>query len=214
VRALAICRDVLLGAFAPARCAGCDELSRDAVCGRCRRALEALRTPQTVRRDGTRWIAAFEYLTPVREIIHHAKYRAGRSALELVAGAASLRLVRCAQPRGDGVVPVPLGRRRLRQRGYNQAEQVAAALAQACAMDVLGGLVRIRETRPQAGADAEARRRNVSGAFEWRGPALRGARLWLVDDVVTTGATAEAAVAALRAAGASRVDVAAVAAVP
>ena len=80
-------------------------------------------------------------------------------------------------------------------------------------MPVLEDLARIRNTRPQTARDEPTRRDNVAGAFAWTGSALGGAYLWLVDDVLTTGATAGAAAAVLAHAGASLVDVVVVAAV-
>jgi ComF family protein len=93
----------------------------------------------------------------------------------------------------DAVVPVPLHRRRLAERGFNQAVVIARPLARALGVPlVVGRLVRVRPTRPQVGLDAEARERNVRGAFRVR-RAVSG-RVLLVDDVWTTGATlAEAA---------------------
>ena len=111
------------------------------------------------------------------------------------------------------MVAVPLGRRRRRSRGYNQAEEIAAELAAATAAPLLAGLIRLRETPPQAARDEAERRRSVGGAFAWHGVPLSGRRVWLVDDVLTTGATAAAAAQPLLAAGAEAVDVAVIAAV-
>jgi ComF family protein len=203
---------LLLDAFAPARCSGCDDVSREPICGACMQSLGGLRVPPPARRDGVMAVAAFDYDEPVRRIIHRAKFRGGRAGLERLAGVAAERIGERARLHGDGLVAVPLGRRRLRQRGYNQAEVIASAVGSRLGLAVLPGLVRVRETRPQAEHDGEARRRNVAEAFAWRGGSVRGARLWLVDDVLTTGATAAAAIAPLSAAGA-RVDVLALAAV-
>jgi ComF family protein len=111
----------------------------------------------------------------------------------------------------DAVVPVPLHRWRLLKRRYNQAAEIARPLAAAAGLpywpDALG---RRRRTDSQGGKSGSGRRRNVAGAFEaaqrWR-PRIAGARLLLVDDVLTTGATVEGCARALRAAGAARVDV-------
>ena len=168
----------------------------------------------------------------VRTILHRGKYGGDRGALRAIAALAFRRLqdALVSSPRSafgapdgtprasaalpDAIVAVPLGPRRRRQRGYNQADVIARVLAEIQQAPVLDGLHRIRETTPQSARDERGRRRNVAGAFAWKGSALTAARLWLVDDVLTTGATAEAAGAVLVAAGASRVDVVMVAVVP
>lgn len=214
MRALQLALDCVADAFAPLRCAGCELVTRDALCAACTQAIRASPIPATAYRDDAVWIAAFEYADSLRAMIHRAKYRSARPALHALARFAAERISDQEELRGDGVIAVPLGRRRLLQRGYNQADVVAHALASAQRLPVMSGLVRVRETAPQAERHEDARRRNVEGAFEWRGPGLVDAALWLVDDVVTTGATASAAIAALRAAGAARVHVAALACVP
>jgi ComF family protein len=102
------------------------------------------------------------------------------------------------------VLAVPLHRVRRRERGYDQAALLAESLGAAIAVPWLNGvLARTRATRPQTTLDAGGRRRNLSGAFRIDRPAeLRGRRVLLVDDVITTGATFEAALGALEAAGA------------
>jgi ComF family protein len=108
----------------------------------------------------------------------------------------------------DAVVPVPLHWRRRWRRGFNQAEVLARVFGRRHGLRLLRWcLVRAHATPPQHG-DASARRRNVRDAFVVRGAArIAGRRVLLVDDVFTTGATANACAAALRAAGASAVGV-------
>ena len=111
----------------------------------------------------------------------------------------------------DAVVPAPLHRWRLLRRRYNQAAEIARPLAAATGLPLWpDALVRPRNTDSQAGKSSAGRRRNVAGAFvaapRWR-RRIAGARLLLVDDVLTTGATAEGCARALKAAGAAQVDV-------
>jgi ComF family protein len=105
------------------------------------------------------------------------------------------------------LVPVPLHPRRLRERGFNQSELLAHALGRRSGLVVApDALVRRKETPPQTGLTASARRSNVSGAFAVRRRSqVAGRVVVLVDDVVTTGATARACAAALRAAGTTEV---------
>jgi ComF family protein len=103
------------------------------------------------------------------------------------------------------LIPVPLGRRRLRERGYNQSERIAAALGQLTDRPVRTDLLsRVRETGTQTALTPEARQANVAEAFRAQG--TQGLCLVLVDDVFTTGATLCAAALALQAAGAERVE--------
>jgi predicted amidophosphoribosyltransferase len=113
----------------------------------------------------------------------------------------------------DAVVAIPLGERRRRQRGYNQSDVIASVIAEARDVPVLDQLTRIRETHPQSARDEAARRSNVAGAFAWSGGDLAGAYLWVIDDVLTTGATAEAAATVLTQSGAALIDIVVVAAV-
>jgi len=115
----------------------------------------------------------------------------------------------------DAIAPVPLHPSRLLSRRYNQAAEIARPLARRAGLAYLPGvLVRRRDTPSQGGRSASGRRRNMQAAFAvprraW--PRVENRRILLVDDVLTTGATAEACARVLKAAGASAVHVAAVA---
>lgn len=105
----------------------------------------------------------------------------------------------------DAVTPVPLHKKKLRARGYNQSALIARALAQRLDIPMQEDLiVRTRDTRSQTALDVSARTRNVEDAFK-APPAAAGKRVLIVDDVRTTGATVCACAAALRAAGAKAV---------
>ena len=126
----------------------------------------------------------------------------GRAAAPLIAGA-------------DAVVPVPLHPSRLLMRRFNQAAEIARPLARASLRDYLpDALIRARATETQGGRSARGRRLNVKAAFavtEAGARRVRGRRILLVDDVLTTGATAEACARALLDAGARAVDLAVIA---
>ena len=104
----------------------------------------------------------------------------------------------------DQVTPVPLHWWRRWERGFNQSELLALTLQKRCGIPTVRALRRIRRTESQAGLSNTARRKNVAAAFECRAD-VRGKRVLLIDDVMTTGSTAAACAAALKRAGAKRV---------
>ncbi|MFN2568192.1 MAG: ComF family protein [Candidatus Dormibacteria bacterium] len=205
---------VVLSAFAPRRCAGCGIAGEWVICPACAAELDRLEQPaaRLDRHGGV--TAAYTFDDPVRHIVHRAKYGGERPAVETLARLATPRLRAGVLIDPDIVVPVPLGRRRRRQRGFNQAAVMAVVLAEAASLPLSTQLVRTRDTAPQVGHDEQQRWRNVEGCFAWQGPSLAGATVWLMDDVLTTGATAQAAADALHLGGAARVETAVLAAVP
>ncbi len=142
----------------------------------------------------------------VRKAVHQLKYHRDLALAETLAGFL-LALVDALGWRVDVVVPVPLGKARYRARGYNQAALLAFPLALGLGVPYEGkALVRVRETPSQVNLSAEARRRNVAGAFTVVQPqAVAGRAVLLVDDVMTTGATLDAAATALKTSGARQV---------
>jgi ComF family protein len=204
---------LLLDAVAPRRCAGCDAVSGPSICPGCVAALNAMSIPAVRRMRNGSAFAGFEFVEPVRAALHRGKYGGDRQALHELAGMTAKRLSGPRLFTPDAIIAVPLGPRRRRRRGYNQAEIIAAVIAEARDVSVLDELERTRDTPPQSARDEATRHDNVAGAFAWTGSALGGAYLWLVDDVLTTGATAGAAASVLAQAGASLVDVVVVAAV-
>lgn len=166
-------------------------------CARCQQAPPAF----------DRTIALFGYAAPVDRLILRLKYH-GDLRLARVLGtrlAAALRAQAVAAP--DLIVPVPLHVTRLRSRGYNQALELARPIAQRLRVPLdYRSVTRVRATAPQIDMDHEARRKNLHRAFRANGD-LTGRRVAIVDDVMTSGHTANAVAAALRKAGAAEVAV-------
>jgi len=138
-----------------------------------------------------------------RPAVHHLKYggwwRVADPMVRLLARLAPLT-------RPAALVPVPLAAGRMRRRGYNQAERLAWMLAERTGLAMRPELLRRRrETATQTTLPPEARRANVAGAFQG-GEVPAGARVVLVDDVFTTGATLVEAAGALLEAGAGAVE--------
>jgi ComF family protein len=153
----------------------------------------------------------FKYAYPVDHFIRALKFR-GERVFARVLGELLAREQRArGGPLPDCIVPMPLHVARLRERGFNQALEIARFAAASLGVRVDSqSLVRKVATREQSGLSLEARRHNVRGAFEVV-RALPSGRIALLDDVVTTGSTAMAATEALRAAGAQHVELWAIA---
>jgi ComF family protein len=148
------------------------------------------------------------YVGALRLLVHELKFRGRRRVATLLAEALVEDPASAGTLTTEGVlVPVPLHPRRRRARGFNQSEVLAEAIGRRCGLIVApAALVRRKETAAQTGLSAAARRANVAGAFAVRRRAqIAGRVVVLVDDVVTTGATARACARALRQAGATEV---------
>ena len=142
---------------------------------------------------------------PLRDVVHALKYEGLRELAkplcELLAGGWPFFSVPV-----EVIVPVPLHRARLRQRGYNQSSLLAQGLGRRIGLAVeVDALLRLRNTRSQVGLSPEQRWNNVQGAFTCPGKALQGCSVLLIDDVYTTGATLEACAQALIAADVAEV---------
>lgn len=140
----------------------------------------------------------------VRSAIHEAKYRGSGHAFELL-GSALIEYLRDADDgfRKPIIVPVPLGVARREERGFNQVEEVARRAAQELKIRIdTGLLIRTRETASQVSLPRHERKQNMRGAFGVAHSVDPSHTYIVIDDVITTGATLQAAVDALRAAGA------------
>jgi competence protein ComFC len=143
---------------------------------------------------------------PLRELIHQFKYGGMKPLAQPLADFLARALPR--EQQFDAVVPMPLHWRRQWERGFNQSDLLARATAKRCGIPMVRAMRRVRPTKVQAGLSNAKRRENVSGAFRARrGAMVRGHRILLIDDVLTTGATASACARALKRAGAKSVTV-------
>ena len=200
-------------------CAECAaELPRNTSC--CARCALPLAVPAALcgecQRRPPPWDAAwapFRYAWPLDRL--ESRYKFGR---DLAAGRVLSRLWQIEPRTGvlpELVLPVPLHRGRLRQRGYNQALELAKPLAKAFGIPMQCDLLqRQRETPPQTELDAVNRRRNMRGAFALRTGMALPAHVAILDDVMTTGATVAECSRVLKRAGVQRVDVWALARAP
>ncbi len=207
----------LLDLFYPPRCPGCGRVGA-LFCEACQAQIEALPKPACIRcghpaatetlcpecrqipsnLDRIASSAIFDH--PLRDAIHDLKYNNNRSiARPLGARMAAYWLEHRLS--ADLIVPVPLHRGRLAERGYNQAALLARVLGREVGVRVAEDtLERQRATQQQVGLGASDRRQNVAGAFAGRGD-VSGRCVVLIDDVCTTGSTLEACATALRASG-------------
>lgn len=216
-------RDGFLDILFPLHCVGCDR-EGSLICVDCRLDLPRIEPPwcficglpsegrcvcgtdrsRIWSLDGIR--SPFRFEGTIREAVHGLKYRNIRGLANVLAE----HLVPYLQNReilADLLVPVPLHRKRLRQRGYNQSELIADRLSNLtgipCQRNILS---RERHTLPQARAtDMQERRSNVADAFRAQSDLIVGQRILLLDDVTTTGATLEACASELKMAGAGSV---------
>jgi ComF family protein len=157
-----------------------------ALCGRCLSSSPAY--------DATRAALAYEF--PADALVHALKFRGELALAPLLA---SFLMDRTRVDTVDHVVAVPLAAKRLRERGYNQSVEIARHLRKH-ALDV-GLCERTRDTRPQIELPYDERQSNIRGAFRCT-RTLVGARIAVVDDVMTTGATLNELARTLKAAGA------------
>ncbi|HUS24483.1 MAG TPA: ComF family protein [Candidatus Binatia bacterium] len=178
--------------------------AHDAPCARC------LRAPPPF---DCAW-AAFRLELPVHQEIHRLKYGAQFLSARTLGELMARELLRRPEALPQRLLPVPLHSPRLRRRGYNQAVEIARVLAQRTGVVVdVDSVERWRPTAHQTGQSRAQRRRNLKGAFRAHAD-LSGLRLALIDDVITTGATAGELARVCCAAGAARVEVWAAARTP
>jgi ComF family protein len=189
----------------PRNVASGDEEGEEDGCARCR----------TLNLPYSRCVAPWAYEFPVTQLVQALKYE-GALANARVFG--TRMVVQALRDQGDPrrgaalVVPMPLHRSRLVERGFNQSHEIARVVSRLLDLRLAGtGLRRVRGTAPQVGLTRQQRASNVSGALAADPSLVAGQHVVLIDDVVTTGSTVIAAASTLRAAGAESIAVWAVA---
>lgn len=213
----------LLDLLFPARCAGCGHPG-DLFCAVCQAQVQPVPQPVCIRcgrpvvaagrcpecSAGQFHVSAIRsagvYADPLSQAIHRFKYE-GRPELHEPLGVLLTGYWLGRSATVDLVAPVPLHENRLRERGFNQSELLAAVLCRQARLPLLrpGVLCRQRDTQHQMLLGPAERRANVQDAFAWTGPSLDGCKVLLIDDVATTGSTLEACAQALLAGGAGKV---------
>ncbi|MGH2528492.1 MAG: double zinc ribbon domain-containing protein [Actinomycetota bacterium] len=207
--------DRLFDAVFPKRCAGCGSGAWP-FCPSCHAGLTALAPPWCLRCgfpsardvptcrqcppseiDVAR--SPFLFRGPARRAVHRLKFSGWRAVAEALGEA----MATVSPWPADAVTWVPLSRRRLAERGFDQARALALVVGRTTSVQVTALLVRTAATAPQAKRGGPERREAMAGVFRVVGPAPP--RVLLVDDVLTTGATSAACARALRAAGAAEV---------
>jgi len=178
------------------------------VCPACAGGLREARHPVALE-AGHRLISPFLDSPELVKLIHLLKFH-GLRGMATPLGVAMAEALMEQTPPGSGavLVPVPMDRRSRSRRGFNQAALLADEVGNAAALPVVHEtLVKRRRTRAQSLTDQGDRDENVRNAFGTRGKSLRGCSVILVDDLVTTGATATACATVIGAAGATSVRV-------
>jgi len=223
VSSLQLYGEAFLRLFFPAFCGTCPVLLGAAERGLCPSCLARLRESRFSLDEAILsrkfqsldqgW-AAYPYEFPVKDLIGAVKFSGKRSLLKIFRE--DLRtLVRAllAENHYDALIPIPIDLFKLLEREYNQSELIAALIRREVSIPVWTRTLRKHHRTPSQGSlSREERKTNLHGAFHvFKAEKVRGKALLLVDDIFTTGATAEEAAAVLKQSGARRVDLFAVA---
>lgn len=220
IRATDLCVGCLGPTYSGNLCVGCtaDLIRNDAACARCALPL----TSSTITHTGMlcgpcisqppafdRVVAPWLYSFPVNSLISHFKYGKRRAFGRPLAKL----LVHEINGRPDCLIPVPMHASRERERGFNQAEEIALWLSEDLSIPVANHLIhRRKQGDTQSGLTRRQRLVNLKGAFETTGPIPK--HVAVIDDVVTTGATAQELARKLKKAGARTVEIWALARTP
>ena len=199
-------RSNLLELFFPTKCAFCGRVSARGICEACERTLPRTELPLREGAGYGKCAVPLKYEGKVREALLRFKFRGGRGAAE---GFGRLLGQCVAEELGgafDAVTYAPVSAKRRAARGYDQAYLLARETARHWDAEPLTLLRKTRDNPPQSGLDAAGRRGNVVGVYEACDPGkIKGKRVLLIDDILTTGSTLSECARVLRAAGAASI---------
>lgn len=219
----------LLRLLYPKRCMLCDDLlvygAPEDICADCVPKIpEYLAAPRRVLAtpygEITRVYAVFRYDGHIRDAVTRLKFRRMKENAKIMASLMVSVIAASDWPEdfwdildeADFMIPVPLHKSRLRRRGFNQAELLARSLAHLYNLTVSTALIRTKKTGPMYNLPKDERRQNISGAFTVSPNVYEDKNVILIDDIFTTGSTAEEAVRTLKESGARSVCILAFAA--
>jgi len=195
-------------------CRGLLSLEETDICHRCRQNTPEIEKPKFRLSFVAGWTALWYYKDDVRLSLLRFKFRGKRSYAPSYGRALAMHLRKKGFDKYDVLTYIPVATLRKFRRGYDQVELIAGAVAKELDIPLVPTLQKIRNTPPQSGfKDVSQRRANVLGAYRIKNPDLvRGKQILLLDDVITTGATASECARVLLTAGAKEVYCAAMAA--
>jgi ComF family protein len=208
----------LADAWLPATCILCGSAGaapRLDICEVCRETLPLAASPFEPHPVFARAVIPFRYAFPVDRCIKALKFSGDRAYARVLGVLLAHARRDIDAPLPDVLIPVALHSARYRERGFNQAREIARYASRCLGLPVnIRCLTRVVNTREQSGLPLFERQNNIRGAFAIARPLLPGSRVALIDDVITTGSTVSEAAAMLRAAGAVEIELWTVARAP
>ena len=208
--------DRILQILFPSKCILCRKVlseNETDLCRDCRQTQPEFQGHKIKLSFLAEWTGVWYYKENVRQSILRYKFRSRRSYAQSYGRLLAMKLIKEGWEDTDLLTWAPISRQRKRRRGYDQTELLGQAVASELGMELTPTLMKVRHTKPQSTmGDAAHRRANILGAYRVTDPMiLKGKRILLIDDIVTTGATASECSRVLLTAGAKEVKLATVA---
>ena len=206
-------KERILRLLFPPKCVLCKKILKEEetdLCKTCRESQLAFSGSKIKLSFLAQWTGLWYYKENVRLSILRYKFYGRRSYADSYGRLLAMKLHREGWDDTDLLTWIPISRQRKRKRGYDQVELIGISVAQALGMELVPTLRKVRNTKPQSAMGSAAHRRaNILGAYEVIDPAIvRGKRILLLDDIITTGATASESARTLLTAGAREIRLA------